>query len=688
MEDLDRHGWHPSSVAFLDGMGLAEMKSTVGEPAASWGLDEFAEVRREAKKQRLLLACEDREYARDPVPFRLEKGWKDGDGRADLSDQAKGVELKKGRAMLPKAIWPNRFARRSAAEKDDEQRLQLEEAERERLSNDLVSLLRKIGWLVKKDSEELLLSQRWLLRRHSMGRRPSTLRQHVRLGRKLASYVKMSYGVPWFREPSDVMEYVAQRLEEPCGKSVPSSILATLRFLEESAEIPESQRLSMDGALRNFFAEINRHPSWAEGNPRSSAKRLPVSVVVSWEKVVTSDDEKPYVRVYAWFKLVKFWAALRWDDTLGIPPSLVELREDRGMRGKIVRSKTTGEGRRVDTQEFFVSKDCWLLSPTWMVTGWKIFKEMGRAFGNLGRDFLLPRPDKHLRGFRGSMVRYSEALSMSRALLNLSTVCAVHSEHNGRLLLTLPDSSGFWSEHSERVTVISWAAAVGVNPEARKRWGRWKPSTDEEYAKTSLTLVFEGQRLLAEKVRDNMELQDIVEDDEVLRDLAAWLSFRGYGEKEVQEQMIRLMMRRGPRWRRSDGFGPVERTSPLEIDQVGSPTEPVPEEGAGLSDLLVDDAGEMEVSRGTFVLSVVGRSKRRTLHQVGACYRIPGVHYKDFLVVGESRPQLQPGEKLCSSCFGKQQKVFAEAEVAEPRSPSVSSASSSTSLEGTDSEDS
>ena len=169
------------------------------------------------------------------------------------------------------------------------------------------------------------------------------------------------------------------------------------------------------------------------------------------------------------------------------------------------------------------------------------------------------------------MVRYSEALSMSRALLNLSTVCAVHSEHNGRLLLTLPDSSGFWSEHSERVTVISWAAAVGVNPEARKRWGRWKPSTDEEYAKTSLTLVFEGQRLLAEKVRDNMELQDIVEDDEVLGDLAAWLSFRGYGEKEVQEQMTRLMMRRGPRWRRSDGFGSVERTSPLEIDQVGSP---------------------------------------------------------------------------------------------------------------------
>ena len=198
MEDLRTHGWHPTSIAFLDGMGLGEMKATVGEAAQAWGLDAFDEVRREAKRQRRLLDCEDRQFARDPTSFRKEKGWRSGDGAADLTDQAKGVQLDKGRVLLPRAIWPTRLSRRLAAEKDDDQRARLEEAERERLSNELVALLRKAGLLEKKkDDEEHRHAQKWLLKRHSMGRRPSTLRQHVRLGRKLVTYAKHSYGAPW-----------------------------------------------------------------------------------------------------------------------------------------------------------------------------------------------------------------------------------------------------------------------------------------------------------------------------------------------------------------------------------------------------------------------------------------------------------------------------------------------------------
>ena len=154
MDDLRSHGWHPTAIAFLDGMGLGEMKATVGEAAQNWGLDAFDEVRREAKRQRRLLDCEDRQFARDPTPFRKEKGWRSGDGMADLSDQAKGVQLDRGRTLLPRAIWPTRLSRRMAAEKDDDQRARLEEAERERLSNELVALLRKAGLLEKKKDDE------------------------------------------------------------------------------------------------------------------------------------------------------------------------------------------------------------------------------------------------------------------------------------------------------------------------------------------------------------------------------------------------------------------------------------------------------------------------------------------------------------------------------------------------------
>ena len=64
-----------------------------------------------------------------------------------------------------------------------------------------------------------------------------------------------------------------------------------------------------------------------------------------------------------------------------------------------MRSKTTGEGRRVEIQDFYVSA-AWLQWPYWLKTGWEIFVDMGKRFGNQGRDFLLPRPDKHLTGFR------------------------------------------------------------------------------------------------------------------------------------------------------------------------------------------------------------------------------------------------------------------------------------------------
>ena len=692
MDDLHDHGWSTEMVAYLDGMRLDEMKSTLGDVTMSWGLEEFEEVRQEAKRQRRLLDAEDRKFAKNPVAFRKEKGWTSGQGHADLSDQARGVLLQHGRSFLPRAVWPSRYARRMAAEKDQEQRSKLEEQERDRLTRDLVLVLRKAGLLVKKPEPESLEVQQWLTKRHAMGRRPSTLRQHVRLGRKLVNYVKHSYGTSWFKEASEVMEYVAQRLEEPCGKSVPNSIWSTLRFLEESAEVPEGERISRDGALKNFFAEVSRHPSWAESNPRSSAKVLCLSAVLAWEKVVAAESEKEYIRVFAWFKLVKLWAALRWDDTMGIPPSSIEYIERKGLRGRIMRSKTTGEGRRVEVQDFYISADAWFQWPYWLEVGWKLFDEMGRKFGNQGRDFLLPRPDKHLRGFRGSMVRYAEAMSMARALLNLARVASLENGQLGQLLVTLQDTSGFWSEHSERVTIISWAAALGVDKEIRKRWGRWQASTDEEYVKTSLTMVFEGQRILAEKLRKNMHRVDEIEDDGVLLELAGWLASRGYSEAEIQLQMQRLRTRKGPKWRVADGFGAKDKSPVRSISPGGSvpdphtPTDPAPEEPEKLKDVMIEDDGSMEVGRGTYVLSVVGRSKRRTLHQVGSCYRIPGVHYKEFLVVGDSRPTLEAGESLCASCFGKQQKLVSEATASEAESEVASSVSSSTDLESSDSD--
>ena len=419
MESLQRHGWPAEALAYFSGMELEEMRKSLGSLAEDWSLEQFEEVRQVAKRQRVQLDLEDKKFARDPYTFQKDGRWADHCGWKDLTEGSKGVSLKQARTMLPLARWPTRLLRRTAAETDDQQRAKVEEAERERLTRELVALLRRAKLIKKeKPEEEGGRAQFWATRRHAMGRRPNTLRVHVRLGRKLVDYMAGTYGRPWFRDESDIMEYIGLRLEEPCGKSVPRSVWSTIRFLEQAAEMDESEKLSNSQALRNFFDEVSRHPSWSDGaKRRTSANCLVVRIVLGWEEMVMKEDEKKYVRVYSWFKLVKLWAALRWDDTMGIPPDCLELVKDKGIKGKIARSKTSGEGRRVEMQEFYVAFDCWLERRGWLLEGWRLFFELGAGYGNSHRDFLLPRPDRHLQGFRGAMVKYPEAMAMSRALL-------------------------------------------------------------------------------------------------------------------------------------------------------------------------------------------------------------------------------------------------------------------------------
>ena len=720
MDSLTRHGWHAEAVAFFEGMDLEEMRSNLGSLAADWSLEHFEEVRRESKRQKTLLEMEDRKFVRDPIQFQRDGLWSPRCGWKDLSDSLKGAPLKQARSLLPRSVWPTRFARRNAAELDDQQRAKIEEDERERLTRELVMLLQKAKLIEKENPEEDGSKARlWATRRHAMGRRPNTLRVHVRLGRKLVAYMLGAYGRPWFRDESDVMEYVAMRLEEPCGKSVPRSIWSTIRFLEQAAELGEAGRISTSQSLRNFFDEVSRHPTWADGSKtRTSANRLVVRVVLGWEEIVVKAEEKKYVRVFAWFKLVKLWAALRWDDTMGIPPASLEMVKNKGLKGKIVRSKTSGEGRRIEVQEFYVSIGCWLERQDWLKEGWSLFLELGAGYGNGNRDFLLPRPDRRLQGFRGAMVKYPEATSMARALLGI----VKRPDADGiwsQLLISLPEASGFWSEHSERVTVISWAAALGIDPDSRKRWGRWRPTTDEEYAKTSQTMVMAAQQQVASKMKENLGSPNLVEDEEVLLGLGTWLEQRGILEHQIDEQLNRLRLQPGRRWRKGrreespEGYeqwghhySPVSllaESEPVPTTPVGteprweepfsvaapSPTEAAEEVLDLAEQLLGGDGAEQPVSAGTFVLSVVGRSKRRTLHQVGACYRKPGIHYKEYLVVGDVRPILEPGERLCVSCFGRRDQAASEiGVVVGSDSDSGSSISSSTSLGSTDSEDS
>ena len=673
VDTLKRSGW-TSALAFFHGMEMEEIKKTLGVACANWELEDFEGLRQEAKRQKLALEMDENEKIRNPALGHKEVGWIPRTGHANLGLKVDGIELKKARAMLPRMVWPNRLERRLSHAKDDAQREKLEDEERTRQINRLVELLKRAE-LMPEETLKTGAASAWLTRRRAMGRRASTLRAHVRMGERMQEFASGCLGQKWFTDVSQVMDYIAGRLEEPCGRSVPMSIYAALKFLEASAELPATSRLSEDPILMNFMAEIGKSGWWV-ARIRTSANRLVLGIILCWEFLVLEMSESGYIRLFAWFKLVKFWAMLRWSDTLGIPPARMRWSKNDGLTGDIVRSKTTGAGKRIEVQQFCVSNGAFLLGPHWLEVGYELFEKYGKEARNEKRDFMMPRPNKALDGFRESMVNYSDAMSMSRALLR-ELKAPMRDGGSMEFVVIEDEVGGFWSEHSERVTMASWAPALGIKQDIVKRWGRWQPSVDEEYVKTTKLLVNKAQNEVASRMQKELG-KDLVGDEEVLGDLEKRLRERSVPEEVIKKQLKRLRYPQKLRQQSMKGAAdPGEPGVGSELE-VTSPAE----SAMGKVDLeeweveLPDPT--LEIGLGTFVMSVVGRSKRRTLHQVGGCYRIPGVDYKEFVVIGGERPELVPGERLCGTCFGQRDKTVTEAEMVP------SSESSSTDLVSSD----
>ena len=213
-----------------------------------------------------------------------------------------------------------------------------------------------------------------------------------------------------------LQRYVSLLLEEPCGRSVPSSLFKAVAFLEMASEVHPEKRITTTQAIHNYLMEVSKGSSWAP-HQRVKAARIPLEVARAWEQGVLDVSLQKFKRVYCWHKLIKLWGALRSHDAEGVPPATLIFDEAVGLQGDIVRGKTTGVGRRVEVVQFFVSKDAWLISRDWLRVGLELFMGMNRDITMGNRDFLTCKPTDNLQGFRKSMMRYPDAMCFSRALL-------------------------------------------------------------------------------------------------------------------------------------------------------------------------------------------------------------------------------------------------------------------------------
>ena len=149
--------------------------------------------------------------------------------------------------------------------------------------------------------------------------------------------------------------------------------------------------------------EIERSDVW-QPKAKAKAARWTIEMVLALEHMVMDKDKERFKRVYARFKLIKLWGALRSHDSEAIPPSSIRYEEAHGLEAQIMRTKTTGAGRKVEVVHLFISSQAWLTYRGWVVEGLLHLQEYGRGQEVRNyRDFLMCLPTVHLRSFRRTM---------------------------------------------------------------------------------------------------------------------------------------------------------------------------------------------------------------------------------------------------------------------------------------------
>ena len=561
------------------------------------------------------------------------------------------VVPRKGTAAMVR--WPTRLEKRLSAAGDKlELRQGADKSERHRWINELKHLL----WEARLPAlyRDLPLEHADESLRFGKGRRASTLRKHVKTWIKARDWMKKAFGYPWPRYPEEFALYLEARANEPCGRTVPGSIYKTFIFMEIAGEVEVEHQMSKAPAIRNVLEEIAIR---LEGEaPRFTRKawHLPVSAVSAMERSVMDGGLTRFVRAYSWFRLIKLWAGLRFSDTKGLAYSSLKM-EEHGLSGVLSVTKTTGPGKKVSLLRIFINREAWLEDGRWLEEGWAIWEAISAEKGYKDRDFFLPMPTRDLEGIVRRMSNYYTAAQMSQALFG-----ELDTKGGDREIKLLESGVGtLWTEHSERVTLRTWSAAAGVPDRVMKLLGRWSPTVDQGYERQNRRDVLKAQECVANFVKKSLGGHDPFDEALVMQAVAERMDYLGFNDEEIAEQIIKLRSfgrnkgtsggKRSP----VESVGGWEDPTDEEVENVdkGASELGQEEEEVAISDAEPDEA--VQVPLGHYVISVVGRSKRKMLHRVGECFRKPGEHYSVFEWIGAEPPASDRFHRACMVCFPK-----------------------------------
>ena len=466
--------------------------------------------------------------------------------------------------------------------------------------------------------------------------RISTVRRYLASWERFREWSDALYK-PGMRPTSiTLVDYMYAREEEGMGPSIPLAVSAAVAWFERTAGIAEEDILMNQHFPQIVMKELTRKLE-QKAPPIRRAPRWLGCFIAPLETLVVDGAVQFEVRVCAWFKLIKMWASMRFDDAAHLKTS--ELRfYDGQLVGMMHQSKTTGAGKRVRELPIFIAKDAYVLHDDWLSIGFDLVKlQMPRE-----REYVFPEGCFYGTAYGASHVKYAEAVAGS------SKTLALLEGYNGRLI-----PSGwerFWSEHSERATLPSGLAALGVEKSDRDLLGRWCPEGSDVYVRTYNAIVKKMQKRIVAVLRGESAYEEL-DEGSILEELKVWLHEKWTVPQEKANSVVEA-------WKENLGTKHAPQM-PIQVSDEdttiydGSQSERETEGPGhgGQKRRKMNEALEEEREGGYVV--VYRRAGQGTLHRLGdkGCWMAK----KRFFVRSETHQELPAPEEYtlrCKLCWG------------------------------------
>ena len=352
--------------------------------------------------------------------------------------------------------------------------------------------------------------------------RASTVKRYLAYWQNYRLWVVKMCGVQP-KNAAQLIDYLHAREEEGMGASVPLSVSKAVSWFERVAGF-EPERCISDDPLLSLIVKGLLKRLEDTTPPRKRAPRFLSCFIPALERIVMDRSQEDSLRLGAWAKLLKVWASFRFDDLAHVRVNMTKVYDGK-MSGLLKRTKTTGAGKRVKELPFHISSKAWVVKKDWLLEGWRI---SGAAMKS--DDLLIPAGSSGPEDLGDDVMQYVEAVAWSCEIMK-----AMEDGKGNRLI---PDSwERFWTEHSERATVSSALAALGVPKSDRDLLGRWAPEGSDQYVRTYNAVVGNLQEKFMNPIRQGVGYTAF-DEGAILKDLKDWLREKWGIEKKVAEDAV------------------------------------------------------------------------------------------------------------------------------------------------------